>query len=509
MKLRHVLVAVLASGLVFAASPATAAPEKDSEKKQDSQGTPPSLTTKGPGSGTKNAPSDSEGSSPKAASSELSTGKYFDSLRSGASQPLSLAEAVTLALENSPDLDLAVASTKLAEAQYQQTKVSRYPILALSGNINQFPADIVVCLAGDIDPCPPGAEITVQESTTIGASAAVQVPLTGQYGLSKRLSAGRYAVEAAEIGREVAKREVVWQVEQAYLQLLKARAIKEASDASVELAAAQVEKVKRYVDVGALGRNDLLQAELGLAQAQQGQIQAEAGVILAEGVLALTVGLPPGTRIEPTEDYPKEVPAIPISLEEASKGALTNRPELIQIDSQLSMSKALKQASQSAYLPQVNLSGIAQYNSGSTFAAEVQFFAGLNVSWTIWDWGLIRSQVVQADASVAQATAQKEKLEQGVTLDVRSRYLTLLGAQASLEVSKKAIESAEENLRITSTRFEAKAATTTDLLDAQVLLTRAVVQEISARYDYYIALAGLKKAMGEPLTDRYIAKAAR
>jgi outer membrane protein len=134
-------------------------------------------------------------------------------------------------------------------------------------------------------------------------------------------------------------------------------------------------------------------------------------------------------------------------------------------------------------------------------------FAGVNLSWTVWDWGLVRDQVAQAESQASQLAGQKEKVALGVTLDVRSRYLTLLGAQASLDVAKKSIESAKENLRITETRFEAKAATTTDLLDAQVLLTRAAVSEISARYDYYIALAGLRKAMGEPVTDRYTAAA--
>src|SRR5262249_16591736 len=126
---------------------------------------------------------------------------------------------------------------------------------------------------------------------------------------------------------------------------------------------------------------------------------------------------------------------------------------------------------------------------------------------TVWDWGLVRDQVAAASAAVDQAQSASEKLKLGVTLDVRSRYLTLLGAQASLEVAQKSIESAKENLRITETRFEAKAATTTDLLDAQTLLTRAPVSEITARYDYYIALAGLKKAMGEPLEDHYTAAA--
>src|SRR5262249_6234848 len=161
--------------------------------------------------------------------------------------------------------------------------------------------------------------------------------------------------------------------------------------------------VKRYVEVGALAKNDQLKAELNLAQAQQLEIQAEAGVFLSEGVLATLVGLPPGTHIEPTDTYSQDIPPIPVSMDEATKAGLSGRPEISQIDDQAKMSSLLRDASRGGYLPTLSLIGNAQYSSGSTLQGGVIVFAGLNLSWTVWDWGLVRDQVAAASAAVDQA----------------------------------------------------------------------------------------------------------
>jgi outer membrane protein len=433
-------------------------------------------------------------------------------LERGPTVSLSLAEVVRLALEHSPDLATAAAAARGAEARYSKAKGARGPGLSVTGNINQFTEPLLICLAGPGACKSEGGDIddaVIHDATTLTATAILSVPLTSQFSLGKQARAESYEVESAELAREVTKREVAWQAQQGYIQLLKARALKDAAAASVELAEAQLEKVKRYVQAGSLAKNDLLKAELSLSQSEQTLILAEAGVLIAEGALAVAAGLPPETHIQPTDSYSKDLPGIPVSLAEATKAARENRPELDQAQAQLKKSEALKDASKSYYFPAVNAVAVGTFTDGITFQDGPQAFAGLTASWSIFDWGVVRSQVAITDAEVGQSEGRKEKVEMVVVLDVRSRYLNLLGTQASLAVAEKAIESARENLRTTETRFEGRSATTTDLLDAQVLLTRAQVAEITARYDFYISLAGLHKAMGEPISDRYLASADR
>ncbi|HDY71238.1 MAG TPA: TolC family protein, partial [Nitrospirae bacterium] len=64
-----------------------------------------------------------------------------------------------------------------------------------------------------------------------------------------------------------------------------------------------------------------------------------------------------------------------------------------------------------------------------------------------------------------------------------------------LGVSKKAVEQADENYRITENRFRQRMATTTDLLDARFLLTRARIEHNNARYDIYLSMAEIDRVV--------------
>lgn len=58
------------------------------------------------------------------------------------------------------------------------------------------------------------------------------------------------------------------------------------------------------------------------------------------------------------------------------------------------------------------------------------------------------------------------------------------------------IEQAEENLRITRERYNEHVAASTDVIDAQTLLTRAKSDYYNALSDYHIAGAALDRSMG-------------
>ena len=73
-------------------------------------------------------------------------------------------------------------------------------------------------------------------------------------------------------------------------------------------------------------------------------------------------------------------------------------------------------------------------------------------------------------------------LEEEMKLQLRTALENYQVAVSKLEVSKKAVEHSEENYRITENRFRQRMATTTDLLDARFLLTRAQTEHSNALY---------------------------
>jgi len=73
-------------------------------------------------------------------------------------------------------------------------------------------------------------------------------------------------------------------------------------------------------------------------------------------------------------------------------------------------------------------------------------------------------------------------------------------ARAAYELvglSRSSLAAAEEAYRIQNVRYQQGAATTTDVLDAEVGVTRARADYSKSRFDYYLAQAALARAAGQ------------
>ena len=66
----------------------------------------------------------------------------------------------------------------------------------------------------------------------------------------------------------------------------------------------------------------------------------------------------------------------------------------------------------------------------------------------------------------------------------------------AIEISKREIESAEENLRIEEDKYKAKMTTETDLLNASVSLRSAKLGLLTALYEHEVALHTLAITIG-------------
>ena len=87
-------------------------------------------------------------------------------------------------------------------------------------------------------------------------------------------------------------------------------------------------------------------------------------------------------------------------------------------------------------------------------------------------------------------------MRQSIELEVRRAYLKADEAAQRLPLAAKSVVQADESEQLTRTRYEAGAALITELLDAELALSRARMAEVGARYDFQIALAALRLAQG-------------
>ena len=121
---------------------------------------------------------------------------------------------------------------------------------------------------------------------------------------------------------------------------------------------------------------------------------------------------------------------------------------------------------------------------------------GVNASWNVFDAG--RSQF-KANVMRHQAEATmrlEEDLESQIALEVRRAWLDVHETRRRLEVTHDALERAEENLRVTRSRYVSGVGLGTEVLDAQTLRAQTYRNHVNARYDAVLAHLRLRRATG-------------
>jgi outer membrane protein len=343
------------------------------------------------------------------------------------------------------------------------------------------------------------SQFRVRDPFTWTASASLIQPITNLLSIYDQYKVADYGVDVAAIGREATRRDVAYSVVEAYYRVLEAQRLSEVAATSVDQLGAQLKQAQSLLDNGVIGKNDLLRASLALASAKQRAIQARGQTTIARARLATLMGLAADAEVEPVA-FKGDPPApSDVSVQVAESRAVAQRPEIRQLARVIDQADAQVGVANKKLLPNVNVTGNYTHFDGSAFQQADAAYVGLFASWDVWDWGTTTSGIHEADARLEQARLARKKLEEQVKLDARQAFVGASTASEALTVARAAVSQAEENYRIVSKKFEAAAATSFDVVDAESLLTQARGQVETALYDYLIARAALARAMGEAM----------
>ena len=308
----------------------------------------------------------------------------------------------------------------------------------------------------------------------------------------------KLGVDISKTDVETVKRDIVLQVREGYFNILRAEKFLDVARQTVKQFSAQLEVTKAFFEVGIVPKNDVLQAEVRLANAKQGLVRAENDVVLAKSYF--------NSLLRKEIEAPLQVIDIlgysPFSLrfEDSLKEALEKRPEIRTANLKVEQAKEGVKIAKSGFFPTINLSGNYSRLSDEPLLigdhrGERWTVQGL-ATFTLGDWGKTAYKVGESKVKVTQGEDSKVQLIEGITLEVKNDYQIMLVAEKNISVSEKAIEQAEENLRMNEERYKYQVATATDVLDAVTLLAQARVNYYGALSDFNIAKARLERAMG-------------
>jgi len=417
--------------------------------------------------------------------------------------PLTLAQAVNVALEKSPQRKMALAETRAAAADVKEARSGLLPRIGFSETATDGNDPVYVF----------GGELRQQRFTAADfALNALNRPtpfsnyatrFDGDWNLFDSFATWHSVTRAERMkdaaGRQLerADQEIIFRVVDSYFHVLLAKKQLEVAEQAMKTAEAILGRSKDRYESGVVVQSDYLSAQVRMAARKQELILAQNELALARAQLSTAMGVPTMNEFEPTDTLAEK--SFPLtSLDEIEQKAVGNRPDLKRIRAEESAQKESVSMAKSAFGPRV--SGFAGWEADNpTFAAGgggSNWVAGIQLQIDLFQGGAKRAQLAHERAIEEKVAAAKEMATDAVRLEVRRAYYDVDAARQQVDVVRASVTESQESLRINQNRYDSGLATITDLLASDEAARRAQADYWEALYRYYTGYANLELASG-------------
>ncbi|MFA9454009.1 MAG: TolC family protein [Candidatus Aminicenantaceae bacterium] len=360
-------------------------------------------------------------------------------------------------------------------------------------------------------------------------------PLLKNFGLktSKReIIVAKTRLNQSEKDLQRSLQQTVYNVEQAYWNLVYAMENYEVTEQSLKYAQDLLERNQRSVEVGTMAPIEIISAEAEVARLEASMLVAEAQIRNEEDRLKQILNLraedPQADliRIEPT-DVPEERLS-EVSLDEALNTALQNRPDLASTRLGIQNSEFDVRYQKNQLLP--NLSFDASYWSPGLSGTQLilnpddpfgpplgQIPGGITDSfkdvfgftYKNWAVGLTldipfnaifsRAALAQAQINLDSALLQLKEQELQIYTDIKIAVRNVETAYKTIQALKIARKLSERQLEAVTEKLKVGLSTNFEVLQYQRDLSSAQASELNAVIQYNMALAALERDMGVSL----------
>ncbi|NMC70199.1 MAG: TolC family protein [Myxococcales bacterium] len=423
------------------------------------------------------------------------TGPLDQPLREATPGPaLTLEEAFELARARHPSLRGVREELEKADAMLAQAWGALLPRVSaqLMYTLNDEPT---VVDFGAMSPIPIETDpIVIRQQHIVQAQLSIQAPLFNMPILS--------AIETAKLGRSMAglaeeegARQLLLGVATAFYGALSARELVEVQADAFEKAKGRVRAAQARLAAGAGIRIDVARAELEMETARLAHEAALLGFDNARQALA---GLLVMDEL-PLPVVPDNDPEAPASAEELVERAAEGRADVELRRLQVALAEQNLESAWAAFYPSLSLAW--QLQSELTDPAG---FGGRRNAWAlvfvlsipIYDqsrYGLLD----QRRAEIRKAEDDLEASLLSIDTEIRSAFRAYESSLTTIATAERQVGLAEEALRLAEAGFQAGAATSLDVDDAQQRVNQARINLAVQRYQSRLALLKLVFLAGE------------
>jgi len=401
-----------------------------------------------------------------------------------------LEQTIEKAMKANLSLKISRQEIKAAEAEKKAQRTRFFPTFSVTYQYNRLDEGASI-----------GGFATTAKDEYSFISSVTQPIFTG-FSILRQYDIANLGLNASEIKEKLVRQDIILEAKTAYFMLLKAQKLRKIAEQTVIQINAQKNVAESFYQVGMSPLNDLLQAQVELANAEQELIVAKNTMENAESDFNTLLRRPINTpvAIEDILNYSPFEKDLDYCLAQADK----NRFEIKIADLDVKIAEKELQLAKKDYYPSINLEG-NYFREGTEWDVDggegVFDPSGWNIlavaKWNFFEWGRTSYGINEKKSRLSQAQYNKEQVLDNIQQEVKKAYLRTQEAEKAIIAVEKAIEQAKENFRINQERYKEQMATSTDVLDAQTLLSKTMTNYYNALYIYKISKAALYRAMGQ------------
>lgn len=430
-------------------------------------------------------------------------------------ETLDFRQCVNQAMEQNPDMAIAQAQIKQAEAAVRQAEGNRLPRLNLSLNatytndalnafglkLGQRNATFGDFGAGEFDPTNPNvlaiAPHDLNHPDAVGnlnPRIELLVPVYNGGMVTQYVKQAQAYVRAAQAGDRMARQQLTKHVLMAYQGVHAARAYVQVAKEAIAAAEEYVRITERMHQQGMAVKSDVLSAQVNLEEVKLKLTEAQNAEATALDQLHMLLGKPLSEPLDVAE------PVMPTLLagdpDTLRAQALDNHFGLRALRAQTDAAGAAAEAARAGKRPQFNVMLRQDWNGEQTgFDASSYTVAGV-LSWTAFDGGSSQAAVDRAEQVRAEQAARLRQAGDGVAYQVGEARRRAIEAEDKAKARELVVDQAREAQRLVKKRYENGMATLIELLSAQAQLDKARADLVAARYEQAVQRADLKLAVG-------------
>ena len=420
------------------------------------------------------------------------------SVTSGAAayaEVLTLPEGLRLVTKNNRTIKMSQYDEKMSEADTMIALSRLLPEVNASGGYTSQ-AHQPTAIFGP-------QQVPISEKDFLAYSLSIQQTLYDFQKNASRYQASKKMLNAKKIDATRTRNLVAIDFVLGYLDLLEAENQVKVSEKEVERLESHLHDAKSLFEEGVITKNDLLQAEVKISDARQ-------RLFTAKNLRAVTASQLNNKLVRPltadiqVEDV-RESPArfVETDMGKAWEVAEKQRPEILIAEETLKALDLERKATEAEFFPRLFVKGGFDYTENRYQVYEGNWSVTLGMGINLFQGGLTRAELKKNESQRSRLVEEKDKLVDDIKLEVEKYLLNVRTAQEKVEVTKDAVQQAEENLRINRVKYEDGAGTATDVLDAVALLTVAETNNYKSVYDLRRAEAAVLYAIGTDLAEVY------